>query len=289
MSRTLRTSRWFGLVVVAVSIALVGTLSAAKKRPLKNPSFDASAEQVELFDATEKGLIDVTLIPKDSLGGNVFIENKTDKPLTVKVPKAVVAVQILKQFGAGAGLGAGGGPGGGQAGGRNQGGQGGGQQMGGGMGGMGMGGMGMGGMGGMGGGFFSVPPERVVQVPFKSVCLEHGKPEPHTSSTYRLVPVETFSTDPVLKEALEMYVGSDMDPKAAQAAMWNIASKMSWQELASKRYRHIGGRLGETYFSPQQILIGQQLLTRAQSSVREKAKQTSPASTSVTQNSPGAR
>jgi hypothetical protein len=286
MSRTFRNSRWFGLVVIAVSFALVGTLSAAKKRPLKNSAFDASAEQVDLFDASEKGLIDVTLIPKDSLGGNVFIENKTGKPLTVKVPKAVVGVQILKQFGAGAGVGAGGGPGAG-GGGRNQGGQGGGQQMGGGMGGMGMGGMGGGGMGGMGGGMFSIPPERIVQVPFKSVCLEHGKPEPHASSTYRLVPVETFSSDPVLKEVLELYVASDMDPKAAQAAIWNVASKMSWQELASKRYRHIGGRLGETYFTPQQILIGQQLLTRAQGQVREKAKPGT--STAVTQSSPGSR
>jgi hypothetical protein len=228
-------------------------------------------------------LIDAVLIPKDSLGGNVFFENKTDKPITVKLPKAVVGVQILKQgFG---GQQQGGGRQGGQQGGQQGGGQQ--QQQGGGFGGGQQGGGG-GQQGGFGGGQFSVPPERVVQIAFKSVCLEHGKAEPHSTSRYRLARVETFSTDPVLKEALEIYATTDMDPKAAQAAIWSVADKMSWQELASKRYHHIGGRLGETYFTQNQILVGQQLIARAQTVAREKAKQPTSPATTVSQNSSAA-
>ena len=91
------------------------------------------------------------------------------------------------------------------------GGMGGGQMMGGGMGGMGggmmggmgggMGGMGMGGgmMGGGGGGFFSIPPEKTVQVPLTTVCLEHGKAEPRTKMTYKLVKLEEYTSDPALQ------------------------------------------------------------------------------------------
>ncbi len=46
------------------------------------------AEVVEMFSAIEDGRIDVGLIPKDSTRARVFIENKTDKPLSVQLPAA---------------------------------------------------------------------------------------------------------------------------------------------------------------------------------------------------------
>ncbi len=96
----------------------------------------------------------------------------------MKLPETFLAVQVLKTGcsgwrtrcgGLGGGLG-GGGQGGGQA-------QTAGGGAGGGLGG-GLGGMGGGGQGGAGGGFFSIPPEKTVYVPYTSVCLEHGKVEP---------------------------------------------------------------------------------------------------------------
>ena len=45
--------------------------------------FDPFAEQVDLFEAVDAGQVTVRLIPKNAMGGNVLIENKTDKPLTV--------------------------------------------------------------------------------------------------------------------------------------------------------------------------------------------------------------
>src|SRR5262245_54075175 len=170
------------LTLCAVAVVMSSLAGATKQRPLKKLSYDPSAPVVELFDGMEQGAIAATMIPKNSLEGNVFIENKTDKPITVKLPKAVAAAQVLKQGFGGAGAGGAGGLGGMGGGAGGMGGMGG-QMMGGGMGGMGggmggmMGGMGggMGGgmMGGMGGGFFSIPPDKTVQIPLTAVCLNH--------------------------------------------------------------------------------------------------------------------
>ena len=113
------------------------------KKPIRNPKFDPTAEKVDLFDAVDGDQLAVKLIPNDAMSGTVLIENKTDKPLTVKVPEALVGVSVHSQFGGG-GMGGGGMGGGGMGGGGMGGGGGGGQAMGGGMGGGGM----MGGGGG---------------------------------------------------------------------------------------------------------------------------------------------
>src|SRR5260370_32815178 len=122
-------------VVGGMCAAAVTTHSAvgAGKRAPKKLGFDPQAATLELFDGIDEGTIEARLIPKNSLEGTVFIDNKSDKPITVRLPKAVAAVQVLKQgFGGG---GAGGGRGGGAGG---QGGQG--EGLGGGFGGVGVGG-----------------------------------------------------------------------------------------------------------------------------------------------------
>jgi hypothetical protein len=244
---------------------------SVSKKPIKNPKYDPNGEEVEFFAAIEAGQIEAKLIPKNALGGNVLIENKTDKPLNVKLPEAAIGVPINAQFGGmGGGMGGMGGMGGGMGGmGGGMGGMGGGQQMmGGGMGGMGggmMGGMGggMGGMGGMMGGFGSIPPERVISVPFNSVCLQHGRPEPTSSSRYRLIPVAKVSTNPVLYELLATIGSGRVDSQAAQAAAWTISDKMSWQQLAAKTEEHLGGQAPTPYFTQAQLLAGQNLLAHA--------------------------
>src|SRR4051812_44930147 len=97
------------------------------KNPIKKPKYDASAEAVELFEGVNAGQFSVTMISKSEFEASIFIENKTKKPLTVKLPSSAVGVQVLKQGFGGGGMGAGG------------------------MGGGGMGGGGMGGMNSMGG------------------------------------------------------------------------------------------------------------------------------------------
>ncbi len=287
---SIRTSSAFRARALALcaAVAITTSLTAATKpRPIKKLSVDPAAATVDLFEGIDQGSLEATLIPKSSMGGNVFIENKTKKPLTVRFPKAVAAAQVLKQGfgGGGGGRGAGGGAGG-MGGGAGGMGGGGGQQMGGGMGGMGgggMGGMGGGGMGGMGGGgmmggmgggFFSVPPEKTVQVSITTVCLNHGKAEPMPKMRYQLVKLETYTSDPVLQELLEA-VGtgkfdSESDKKAAQAATWFLTDKMSWEKLASKKIERVGGVEDDPYFSQEELLLARQILGQAQSKARQR-------------------
>lgn len=261
------------LALAAVGLVLSdssATWAAGKqtKRPLKKLTYDPNAEEVELFKGIESGQLKVKLIPQSALGGNVLIENTTDKPLTVKLPAAAVGVpKHLAQFGGG-GFGGGGqgGFGGGQ-GGFGGGGLGGGQQQtGGGFGGGGQGGFGGGQQGGggfFGGGAASIPPEQVGSIPFHSVCLQHGKPEPSVKSDYVLVPVEKFSSDPVLHQLLTAVGTGKVDAQAAQAAAWHLTDKMSWDQLANKAVQHTGGAAPTPYFTQAQLAGAQALLAQA--------------------------
>jgi hypothetical protein len=127
----------------------------------------------------------------------------------------------------------GGGQQGGQGGQQNQsfgGGQGGGQQG---------GGFGQGGGGQQG--FFSIPPEETLRVPYTSVCLDHGKHDPHPRANYTIVPVEQYTQSKELQELIRLVGTGQLDPAAAQAAAWHLDDGMSWEELAAKTYSIFGG------------------------------------------------
>ena len=267
-------SRGLSLLLTAVCLSLLSSepVSAAKrtraKRPITKLTVDPKAETVELFAAMEKGLLETKLIPKNSKQGNILIENKTDKPLTVQFPESFVGVHVLKQIG-----GFGGGQGGGGQGGGGQG-IGGGSQGGGGMGG-GQGG-GLGGQGG-GAGFFSIPPEKVVKIPYRSVCLEHGKPEPNSRKTYRMIKVEQFTKNPELTELIRLVGTNRIHLPSAQAAAWHLSDKMSWRELASKSIKRLGGAPPRPYFSGAEIFRAQQLTALAvQNSAKGRKDKVAP-------------
>ncbi len=262
----------FCLTLVAETLTTEAQ-AADRKRPITKPKYDPNAEQVELFEGIKTGKFSTKVIAKDEMGGNVQIENLTDKPLTVKLPDAIVGVQVLQQFGqcpcGGGGLG---GPcGGGGSGGGNQ------PFGGGGFGGGGGGGLGGGGQfgGGGGQGFFSIPPKKVIQLSYSSVCLAHGKPDPHPRNNYRLVPVDEYTKDkdPALAELVRLVATRKVNKQAAQAAAWHLADKMSWQELAAKSVRRLGGQGNFPYFSRAELFGAQQLVVLAQARAKERAEQ----------------
>lgn len=223
-----------------ISLLLAVAASTRADRPKKLLQLDPDAVFVDLFDGMEDGTLEAKLVPKDSLGGKIFITNLTDKPLTVQLPKSFVGVHVLKQFG------------------------------GGGFGGGGLGGAGGGGFGG-GGGLYSIPPEEVAKIPYQSVCLEHGKTEPRPSFDYRIVKVEEYTNNPTLQELL-LFVGTRrVNLGAAQAAAWHLNSEMSWQELAAKRYTYVS-RPPQPYFSPQHLRGAQNLVALAAAQAREKSE-----------------
>jgi len=276
--------RWLVLTALCLPLAFAGQADAAnrRRRPITKPKFNPNAEKVELFAGMKSGQFKVQVIPKDAKGGRVLVENTTQKPLTVQMPKGVVGVQVLKQLGCGGGGGLGlCGGGGGDTGGGQQGQQ---QPIGGGLGGGlgglggGLGGIGGGLYGGGGGGFFSVPPKRVVAMPYRSVCLAHGKPEPSPRSTYKFVPVEEFTEDKRLQELIKLIGTNKIHPQVAQAAAWHLTDDMSWRELALKRRKRLGGLPPVPYFNRAQLIQAQQLVGVATKKARERDDKSSPKS-----------
>ena len=252
------------IIGVSLPTELIAANKAAQsfKKPIRNPKFDPAAEQVDLFDAVDAGQVTVKLIPKSAQVGTVFIENKTGKPLTVKIPEAVAAVSIHAQIGnPGAGnLGLGfGNPGNGNQAGAPQ-------KLGGGIGqapGNGPG-AGNGPVGQVpGGGFFSIPAEKVVTLHLNSVCLEHGKIEPSANSKYTLVPINRVTRDPVLHQLLAVVGSGKVDSKASQAAAWHLANKMSFQTLAEKTTTPLGTITQIPDFTREQIQTAEQLVADA--------------------------
>src|SRR5258708_17906907 len=69
-----------------------------KPRPKKAGVYNPADENVELFEAIEKGDLKVKVVAKDSTQARVFIQNKTKKPLNVKLPEAFAAMPILAQM-----------------------------------------------------------------------------------------------------------------------------------------------------------------------------------------------
>ncbi len=240
----------------AIAMILIPAwLIAAEGRVPKSSANNANQELVEMFSAIEKGQISVKLIPKDSTQSRILIENKTDKPLSVKLPETFAAVPVLAQRqGGGAG-----GTGRTSTTGSNNANQ----SMGGGMGGMMGGGMGM----------FNVAPEKVGQLRVPTVCLEHGKGEPNERIPYEIKPLERVTNRPAVVELCRTLGAGQINQRAAQAAAWFLNNDMTWQELAAKRYRHANGVMGESYFSPQEIKAGMQLANMALKVADEKQQQ----------------
>lgn len=240
------------LPALVLSIGLAGAASTqAAGRPLTKTKFDPDAPRIDLFDAIEQEVVSVEMLPKNAMGGNLFIANKSDETVSVKIPEGFVGVPILAQFDD---FGGGGGDNGGGGGGQNQAVGGGGGQFG--------GGGGQFGGGGGGGGFFSIPPERTLRVPYVSVCLEHGKPEPRVRNRYAIRRLESYTDDPVLQEIVKMVGTGKVSPEIAQPATWHVANNMSWQELAAKKYDRVG-TADTPYFSPAQLHYAQLVVSTA--------------------------
>lgn len=262
--------RRFPLVVACLGTLLLACMAgtADAKKPLK---IDPNAERVGLFDGMDGGLLEARMVPKNSLGGTVVIKNVSDKPLTVEMPEAMVGVQVLKQFGPGAGGGIGGGGIGG-GGGLGGGAGGGAQSVGGGIGGGGLGGGGLGG-GGLGGGMFSIPPEKTAKIPYQSICLEHGKKEPSSRLSYHIIRPEQYTDNTGLIELVKIVGKNQVNLKAAQAAAWNIANGMTWQQLAAKSQVQGFSGPATPWFTQAELLGGQNLQALALGKAREAAEE----------------
>ncbi len=241
---------------------------------MRHLKYDPTLPQTGLFEAMDEEKVSVRLVAKSEFEGHLLVENKTDAPLTIKLPEAFVGVQVLAQFGQGAGQQGGQQGGQGGQGGQNQAAGGGGQ-------GQGQGGQQQGGGGGGGQNFFSIPVATVAKVPVNMVCLEHGKKTPSQRLHYTIVRPEKYTSDPRVHEICKMVATGRLDRASAQAAAWHIANNMSWEQLANKKYNNVGSP-DTPYFSSDQLLAAQSIVAGADYRVAELKKSSSVAGTPTT-------
>ena len=259
-----------------VGVALHG--EAKSPTPVGKAGFGPQAgfAEHEFFDAIDKGLIDVKFIARNDHAARLIIANKLKEGVNLRLPEAFAGVPevVLAQMG-------GGGFGGGGMGGGGTGiGGGGGQSVGGGMGGGGMGGGGMGGGGMGGGGMFSIPPEKVGKFNVPVVCLDHGKPDPSSSKSYKIVPVDWYVQEPAVVELLKAFGRGELQHDAAQAATWHLNNGLSWQQLAAKQQGTARSIVRPPYFAPRALQAAASYASEAQrlAQAAEKEKSLEPES-----------
>jgi len=260
-------------VVICLSICLMTAPAADAKQPIRKLTLDPGAPTVELFAAIEEGTIETTVIAKSSHEANLFLTNNSAAPLNVKIPQAVVAIQVLKQFF----------PQGNRPGNQVQGGNmtGQAQPIGGGpqMGNQNQNGP-MNNMPGLNNGpigIFSVPSHKTVQLPLKTVCLAHGKPDPRPQMKYRLVKLEDYTSDPALRETLKLVAAEDSELQSMQAAVWHLTDKMTWKDLRAKQVERLGGLDPLPYFTEKQIDDAESMSDRVQEKVKDVPRRTETA------------
>jgi len=112
----------------------------------------------------------------------------------------------------------------------------------------------MGGMG-MGGGFFSVGPDKVGKIKVTTVCLEHGKQDPNPRIPYEIRPIETFTQDQRVIEVCKMLGRGELAQNVAQAAAWHLGNGLTWDELAAKDRVKLSNGYTEKFFSAQELTV----------------------------------
>ncbi len=236
-------------------------------------TLDESAPIVSLFDGIDADQLQVKLAVNGPHEATVSIKNKTDHPLTVALPKAAVAAPVLPQLAL-----PGNQNGGNQinnnpnnAGANNNrpnqavGGQFqpvGNQQF-----------PNPGGNANQvpGVNMFSIPPEKFVQLNLRTVCLDYGLPDPNVGVNYELQSLEAAITDPVLRQLIEDY-SPRVDQELMQAAVWHLASGLSWQQLANLPADNLPGS-DTPRFSARRLELAQQQVQQAEKASAEQAKE----------------
>ena len=228
------------LLFPAAALVLAALAAPAVARGPRVASSSALADAQDILAAEAAGLVNVKFIPNDSRTAQVVVTNRSDRPLTLRLPAGFAGVPVLAQMGGGM-----------QGGGFGAGGIGGGAQNVGG--------------GGMGGGPFSLPPERTRTLRVPTVCLDHGKREPTPRIAYRMTALENCSTDPRLQDVMACLSSGAISQKVAQAAAWHISSGLTWQQLSAEMIVMAGGTPDVPFFTPAELAAARRLVEESTS------------------------
>jgi len=206
-------------------------------------SIQVNAEDsvVDLFEAVDRGDVNVRFIPLNAERANVVITNQTNQPLQLRLPEAIAAVPILGQFGQNQNHNQN----------QNQGG-GGSQSVGGGFdrgNGQGLGN----GQNGFGMGLMRVAPGKTRKLQANTVCLEHGKPDPKPRIAYRMIPIESYTDDPTVIQVCQQLGSGKIPQQVAQAIVWHRANGLPWNQLADLNRMQSLYRGNIKYFRPKDL------------------------------------
>jgi hypothetical protein len=260
---------WCVVAAAVIAMSVLGDIRSTV-RAESNVAPANAQQEVGFFDGMRDGQLDAKIVAMNDHLARLFITNKTQQPLNIKLPEAFAAVP-LAQFGGGGGGGRAGGGGGGRSGGSRSSSSSGQNQSGGG--GLGGGGGGRGG----GGGLYSVPPEKTSEIDAPLLCLDHGLRDPSSSVPYKVVPAEEHIDRPAVIELLKAFGRGELQHGAAQAAAWHLNNDLSWDELAAKKQGTKRSMYRPPYFSTEQIKLAMEYATvaefEAQEAEREKQHQ----------------
>ena len=251
--RSLEAIFWLGVWVPLLLIP--ATLMAAQPRQHgtrgKNAERTIKPEVVELFPAMEKGEIEVRLIPKNANLCRLIVHNRTDKPLSVRLPEAFGGTPVLAQQ---TSRGAVGNRGATQA-------------------------LGMAPpttlfSANSASAFFDVPPESVGRLVLRSVCLERHKAGPSPRIPYQVTPLSQITANPQVFELCRMLSYGNVNLRQVQAAVWHVNNNLGWHQLLwpvpdSGRFTQV------------ELLGAQRLLLIAQQAAEERARKTARVSSTT--------
>lgn len=251
----------FGLpAVVLLPAALIAAERPKESLPPKGAPKGAA---VDIFSAIEAGQVEARLITKDSSQCRLMVTNKTDKPLSVRLPEAFAGVPILAQLpnnfnnnnfnnnrrNAPQGVGIGNPffnlPNQGNLNRNNN--------------------------FNRGNNFFNILPEKVGQWKLSSVCLDHGKPEPRPLMKYEIQPLAEYTQKPGVAQVCAMLGRGEISQRTAQLAAWHLNNDMSWEKLAGMRRKLALGT--EPTYSRRELDAGKEAAEKAV----ESAKKSRPA------------
>jgi hypothetical protein len=220
----------------------------------------SKSEPVPLFSAMADGTIEARLIARNSRQARLIVENKTKRPLSIRLPMAFAGTPVLAQLndvvnpddapqdvGVAPLLN-----------GRpnralqwnpawpnarpnfpNQ------------------------------GPIFNVPPEKVGNLHLVGVCLEHGKPSPRAAVKYEIKPLGEVTEKPEVAEICSMLGRGEIKQRAAQLAAWHLSNEMSWQQIAG--IRHQLGFTSKPVYTSVEISAAKEAVERATEAVKQRA------------------
>jgi hypothetical protein len=264
MDRSRRSSLAQQVLALAAGLALAAIAPAADPPQNDRDAPRVARHEVELFAGIQQKQLEVQLIPRDSSQGRLLISNKTDQPLSVKLPDAFAGVPVLAQFGAfGGNLPPGLMPGGNSAppaAAANAP-----QRVGG------------SGHSASGPTMFNVPPESTRQLKVDTVCLDYGHPTPRPAIKYDIQPISAATDKAGVAEVCELLGRREISHRAAQLAAWHLSNDMSWPALAALRTRQAIGSTPS--YTQEELLAAKKAVEKALAMHRQRQSTAAPPQT----------